>query len=224
MPERYTKEERRRMRAVKRLANERESEWEGFITHSAMYHRVFEGYSERQVPRKSGKGVRIERVYAGNYYVRRGGAAALRRAKVLYGILYLAAVVCAGFAFTRPTGYNSVWYGVIPMFLLIVAMLIFAANLFSCLAAPERMQAYHFNCFGRLITASLLSGVIAAVYALISPAFGFLTGRWEGIPASGLFGLLAAAAFFALFALERRAGYETIEADTAIANDAVVIS
>lgn len=212
------------MRAVKRLASERDSEWEGFITHSTMYHRVFEGYSERQVPRENGKGARIERVYVGDHYVRRGGAKALRRAKLLYAGLYLAAAVGAGLAFTCPTGYNSVWYGVVPMFTLIVMLLVSAANLLSCLTAPEQMQIYHFNCFGKLITSSLYLGMLAAVYALLAPVYCILTGVWTGGVTACLCALAAAALFFVIFAVERRAEYTTLEGHHDVESDAVVIS
>lgn len=212
------------MRAVKRLANEREGEWEGVISHSSMYHRVFEGYSERQMPRENGKGVRIERVYIGDHYVRRGGAKAFRRAKLLYAGLYLAAALCAVVSFAQPAFCNSEWYGVIPMFALIVSLLVFAANLLSCLTAPREMELYHFNCFSRLITSALTIGIIAVGYALLTLICGALTGAWTGIALTSLFALLSAALLFTLSALERGTRYQILESRAEIASDAVVIS
>ncbi|MGN1003443.1 MAG: hypothetical protein ACI4O5_01310 [Oscillospiraceae bacterium] len=220
----YTAEERRRMRALKRLSSARDSEFEGFVTHSTLYHRVFEGYSERQVPRENGKGTRIERVYVGMYYIRQCGGKSTVPAKLLYAFLYLLASGSFLFALSRPIGYNSVWYGVIPAFAEIIALLFLAANLFTCLGAPCRMTLYYYNSFGKMMSLSLLAAGIVLVYTLLCAVFVFLNGTVEGSLPVLIPGALAAAALLALFQIERHTCYETIENDKELSSDAVVIS
>ena len=221
---RYTSEERKRMRALKRLSSSRDSEWEGVISHSTLYHRVFEGYSERQVPKENGKGMRIERIYVGNHFIRQGTAKAFVLTRLLYVVLYLIAVGCAITAFAQPTGYNSVWYGVIPMFGLIITLILFVSNLLSCLAAPQKMEAYHYNCFGKLITSALVISIISLVYALLALVYFAVTGIGDGIALTCLFACLTAVLFFALFSIERNTQYEVIESNSDLHSDAVVIS
>ena len=222
--ERYTREERKKLRALKRLSSARDSEFEGFITHSALYHRVYEGYSERQVPKENGRGMRIERVYVGNYFERQNTGVTLTAAKVLYPLLFLLAALCAVFAFSRPSGYNSVWYGVIPMFALIILMILFLYELFACLTSPKRMELYHYNCFLRLMKSALRTAVVAFVYSLLAVVFLFLGIDTAGTGQAAAAGALTGVLFLVLFFLERRAGYTVIENQTDCAQDAVVIS
>ena len=222
--ERYTREERRKLRALKRLSSARDSEFEGFITHSSLYHRVYEGYSERQVPNENGRGTHIERVYVGSYFERQSTGLTLTAAKVLYPVLFLLSAACALFAFSRPTGYNSVWYGVIPLFALLILMLLFLYNLLACLTAPKRMELYHYNSFIRLSQSALRTAVVAFVYALLAVVYLLLNPGAAGIWPVTFAGALTGALFLVLFILEHRAGYHEIENPTDCAHDAVVIS
>ena len=222
--ERYTREERKKLRALKRLSSARDSEFEGFITHSSLYHRVYEGYSERQVPKENGRGMRIERVYVGNYFERQNTKVNLVATKVLYSVLFLLAVLCAVFAFSRPTEFNSVWYGVIPMFALIILMILFLYDLFTCLTSPKRMELYHYNCFLRLMQSALRTAIVSYVYALLSVVHRFLTPEANGVWPVTIAAALTGALFLALFLLEHRAGYDVIENPAACEQDAVVIS
>ena len=222
--ERYTREERKKLRALKRLSSARDSEFEGFITHSALYHRVYEGYSERQVPKENGRGMRIERVYVGTYFERQNTGVTLTMAKVLYPVLFLLAALCAVFAFSRSTGYNSIWYGVIPMFTLIILMILFLYHLFACLTSPKRMELYHYNSFLRLMQSALRTAIVAFLYALLSVVFLLLNPGTPGIWPVTVAGAFTGVLFLVLFFLEHRTGYTVIENETDCAHDAVVIS
>lgn len=221
---RYTAEERRKLRALKRLSSARDSEFEGFVTHSTMYHRMFEGYSERQVPNPNGVGTHIERVYVGNFFERTSEGTPLSLAKVIYTVLFLLAALCAVLAFSCSTTFNSVWYGVVPMFALIILMLLFLSNLISCLAAPKRMELYHYNCFGRLMQSALRIAVTAFVYALLSVLFQILSPAVQGTWQVTLWAALAGFLSLAIFFLERNSRYDVIENENEPAHDAVVIS
>ena len=220
---RYTREERRKLRALKRLSSARDSEFEGFITHSTLYHRVYEGYSERLVPNENGRGTHIERVYVGNYYVRSASALSLKRSKVIYSLLFLLGTLCAVFAFSRPTGFNSVWYGVLPMFALLILLALFLYELVGCLPAPERMELYHYNAFGRLMKSAFRIALIAFGYALLSVVYRIVTPGAIGTLLVALGAALAGGAFLSLFFLERNSEYDTIENPVSCEQDAVVI-
>ena len=212
------------MRALKRLSAARDSEWEGFITHSPLYHRVFEGYSERKVPKENGNGTRIERVYVGTYYIRRGSGRNLALTKLLYVLLYLLAAAGFVYAFTRPVGYNSVWYGAVPAFAEAIVLLLFAADLFTCLGAPRRMTVYHYNAFGKLLRLSLLAVAAALAYALLYGVFLLRGGSAAGSLPVLLPVLLTAGMLTGIFLLERHAGYDALENEKSPGSDAVVIT
>jgi hypothetical protein len=81
--------------------------------HSKAYHRFFEGYSEIAVPNPNGKGIRIQRVYTGNYYRQD----LTQGQRILVRGLYAALFLCVAYLFVSsailPLASNSTWYVVL---------------------------------------------------------------------------------------------------------------
>ena len=83
-------------------------------SHSKAYHRHFEGYSEITVPKRNGKGTRIQRIYTGNYFRQD----LTERQRIFIHVLYVALFLCIAFMYTSsailPLAINSTWYVVLP--------------------------------------------------------------------------------------------------------------
>jgi len=82
--------------------------------HVRAYHRHFDGYSEVAVPKRDGKGTRIERVYTGDYYRQD----LIQHRRILIRLLYVALFLCAVALFVSnailPLASNSTWYVALP--------------------------------------------------------------------------------------------------------------
>jgi archaellum biogenesis protein FlaJ (TadC family) len=81
--------------------------------YSKAYHRFFEGYSEIAVPTRDERGIRIERIYTGNYYRQD----LTNRQHLLIRVLYIALFLCAlGLYISsaiQPLLMNNTWYVVL---------------------------------------------------------------------------------------------------------------
>jgi len=81
--------------------------------HSKAYHRFFEGYSEVSIPKPTGKGYAIQRVYTGDYYRQD----LTGRQRLLLRGFYVAIFSCIAYFFIStavlPVTSNVTWYVVL---------------------------------------------------------------------------------------------------------------
>jgi hypothetical protein len=78
------------------------------FTHSTSYHKFFQGYAERRVPKAHGKGTKIERIYVENYYRYAETDIVWRWKKLIYSLCYLIAVAGIIAADTRSIDMNRI--------------------------------------------------------------------------------------------------------------------
>lgn len=183
------------------------------VTKSGFYHAYWEEWTEYRLPQENGKQGPIRRVYTAPWLRLEGG----RRRRVLYGVLLALADAAFCFAMTRRVDSNSCRY--VALFGMPTGILMLAAAWFFLLAAkaPRDLTRWEFRCAsvylrrasltfaaGLALTAAA-TGVYLALHPLDSPAANALNIALE---------LLAAAASAAVYLLERRAVYLTVENDT----------
>ena len=72
------------------------------FSHSSSYHRHFQGYAEQRVPKKSGVGTRIERIYVADYYRYAETDLTWRFKKLVYVFLFAMAASAVVIADSRP--------------------------------------------------------------------------------------------------------------------------
>lgn len=77
------------------------------FVHSNAYHRHFQGYAERLVPGKNGRGRRIERIYAADYFRYDETYAVWAGKKFAYIILFVLMAAVSLFADSRPVAMNK---------------------------------------------------------------------------------------------------------------------
>lgn len=108
--------------------------------HSRAYHRYFEGYEEIVIDDPKDGTPRIQRHYAGDYYIPKltDGERIIR--KLAYCILFLAAVLLFFTAASREAGLNSVWYVVVPSCMSFFFFVLHMISLVWNLMAPKRME------------------------------------------------------------------------------------
>lgn len=109
------------------------------FSHSGAYHRHFQGYAEQRVPRKNGKGTRIERVYVADYCRYDETDAVWRWKKLLYAILFILAAGSVILAGSRPAAVNRIPAVGIAQILSFLPLIWLAYHLILQVTAPRRM-------------------------------------------------------------------------------------
>ena len=185
----------------------------GGARHSKAYHRYFEGYSEITVPKPTGKGTRIQRIYTGKYYRQD----LTKRQRVLIRILYVALFLCAAFLYTSsailPLTINTTWYVVIPqagsllfLFWIIIAFL-------SYLPAERDMKIADYRSSSLyLLKATKGSAICLGITAVATLVFIMLNPSNEllrGLICTGEY-TLAGTIALAMNRIERKVSYLTI--------------
>lgn len=133
----------------------------GFL-HSKAYHKHFEGYTEVRVPKPNGKGIRIERIYTGDYY--RQDLTKYQRIvlRLLYTILFMCAVYLYVTSATLPLAINSTWYVTLPEAASIPLLFWIAVAFLLYLLAAQDMTISDY----RSSSQSLLKATIGAAICL----------------------------------------------------------
>lgn len=184
------------------------------IRHSRHYHRYYEGYTEVRTPNPKNKFVpyKIERVYTAPYTVADMERSAYLRHMVFYGLLTAAAIFLYISAFTdRAVSMNaSRQFGAAAVMVTLVPLVLLTASLIAYYLRPKKMKSYDY----RTTTRNLKASAIAAAAGFLAAAalLGvYLCAAGSADPASELLYaarlLLAAAACFAVYRLERRMPY-----------------
>jgi hypothetical protein len=106
--------------------------------HSKSYHRFFENYAEREIPKPDG-GYTIERVYVGKYYRVSGSDTELKKQKTKFLILYLISV------FGYAVGALLAKISAVPLVALLtmpplVTLIFFGIAIYHRLRVPREME------------------------------------------------------------------------------------
>jgi NADH:ubiquinone oxidoreductase subunit 6 (subunit J) len=109
------------------------------FTHSTSYHKFFQGYAERRVPKANGKGTRIERIYVENYYRYAETDTVWRWKKLVYSLCYFMAVAGIIAADTRAIDMNRIPAVGIIQILSYIPLIYLLYKLIIQVSAPRQM-------------------------------------------------------------------------------------
>ncbi|MDO4284398.1 MAG: hypothetical protein Q4C60_03590 [Eubacteriales bacterium] len=182
----------------------------GAFRGSRAYRNFFEGYEEVAVPRGNGRGVRIERIYRGSYYVQEGSDHVWLRRKVLCLLLYLASFLCFAAAAWPSYAGNTAAYTVLAQAVAALLYLWLFTVVCSYIVSGRRMTVSKYkravlpmtNAAAAVSFVLLLTAAMQVVYCVINRGGAY---AWTGAAA-----YLAAAGFAALlYRQEKNCRYRT---------------
>ncbi len=179
--------------------------------HSGAYHREFEGYTEYRVPKKNGRGYRIQREYTGKTYCPDLTETQHLVRKILYTVSFLIAIGCFMLASTADIGSN---YSKPVVFFEVCAIIFLfwdGISLFNYLTVKGayKIPEYKRGCrnlkiaLGGTGISLLCSGIASVLYGFIAGWYGSV---WEII---GYF--IGGALMLGAFILERQVVYHIQE-------------
>ncbi len=185
------------------------------VTRSSFYHSYWRGWSERRVDRP-GKPFKIERVYTAPWIRQDVSNRDYVLYRLLYGVLFLLAVVLFTFAMTRRVGSNYCWY--VAMFGMPATILIFIV-LFMFVGyakAPRKMTLWeHHASSDYLRRSALVFSILLAATALSTVVYTVLNRADEPLRQLMNVGLdlVSAAAIFAIYRIEKKMKYADVPND-----------
>ena len=109
------------------------------FSHSDSYHRHFQGYAEQLVPRENGRGSRIERIYAADYYKYEETDAVWRWKKLSYSVLFVLTAALSALADSRPAAVNRIPAVGIAQILSYISLIYLLYKLILQVSAPRQM-------------------------------------------------------------------------------------
>lgn len=109
------------------------------FSHSGSYHRHFQGYAEQLVPRENGRGSRIERIYAADYYKYEETDAVWRWKKLNYSVLFVLTAAVSVLADSRPAAVNRIPAVGIAQILSYIPLIYLLYKLVLQVSAPRQM-------------------------------------------------------------------------------------
>lgn len=143
---------------------------EGKKTHKRSIDRYFSGYEFVQVPKRNGKGMRMERRYTGRLFRQALPEFKCRRLHFLYIGLYIISLGLFFGGLFIDVASNTCWYVMLCM-LVPVAFYIWLANtLLAYLPAGSVLKEYeYFNGACRIITAChlVVGGLVLMIFAIV---------------------------------------------------------
>lgn len=114
-------------------------------TGSRAYQKFFEDYEEVYVPKKNGKGMRIERIYRGDWYIADVTDAKWIRNKVVTVLLFMISLVLFAIAAYPSTAANQTVY--VTLMQAVSAFMLFLLLVYVCTyaAAGRKMTIYKYK-------------------------------------------------------------------------------
>ncbi len=183
------------------------------LQHSDYYHKRFEGYMEKMVPKENGKGYRIERVYTAEFYHQKLSPQLRLAYRFLYALLYLISVVLFFLASTRPTNSNLAGYVSFSSCLSILALLGLFIVMLSYMTAQRYMTIWeHYAGPVRLKGVSLLTSGLLGIQGILVVLF-ILLNRDYNLGAELLdvaVYLTSSLTIFVINRIEKKISYEII--------------
>lgn len=190
---------------------EQSSSW-----HSSYYHRYFEGWTEITEPKPSGRGVRIKRVYTGEYYKADMSPRERRIHKMISAVLVLLSVVLYVRACYMSLESNVVWYVVFPEFMALCGCIFLVWFLISKLTAPELLKIREYReGMKNLKLAGAVQAIFLALTSLNTLLHFFLNSGDSGEIFAAVMFLAASAAAFGVYLMEKKVKYNRISNENA---------
>lgn len=153
------------------------------MSYNRAYHGYFEGYVEREaVDVKTGR-VRIERIYAGDYYRHKLDDKAWKLLKLKYALSYLWAFAAMVIAGVTGDGTGQ-WYVAIPVMLSLLAFLWMGYFLCGYLLHPRDLLIRQYRARKQLISMAMAC-VISTGLTLLGKAVWMIAN----LSLSGLWGM-----------------------------------
>ena len=194
---------------------------EGKLRHSKYYHDYFRGYTEVRIenPENRYKPYKVKRIYTAPWIVADVNPGVYFGYCCCYVLLALLCAILFVTALTdRAVAGNYSPIVAVPGYLSVVALLLFVVYTAAYLLRPRKMTLYeHSSSTGRLKAASLATGILCGLTALVS--LGYLlfadAGGSAGHPLISIAKLAgASASALGVWALERNMSYAEKENNT----------
>lgn len=125
------------------------------------YSGFFEGYREYAIPKTSGKGTKIERVYVDDWYYQVLPIGKKICVRVLYLLLYILAWTLFLFGAVHPDGGNFAIYVSAAQVLVTFCLLLFLLAFFRYIIHAGKLTAYEFKSSARQIKRAAGGGAVS---------------------------------------------------------------
>ena len=189
---------------------EKSSSW-----HSGYYHRYFEGWTEIPETTPSGK-VRIKRVYTGEYHKADMSRNGRYIHKMFCCLLVALSVMLYGHAATMELSSNAVWYVVFPEVLALCGCIFLVWFLITKLTSPVLLKLREYReGIRNLKLAALIQSLFLALSAITTILHLLLGGGETAEAFAAILFLLAGAAAFGVYLMEKNVKYLRISNENA---------
>ena len=186
------------------------------IHHSRYYHRYYEGYTEVRTenPKSKYKPYKIERIYTAPYTVADMDKRMYRIHMIFYGLLTVVAVLLYVSALTdRQVSMKMSKLAALTVMVTLVPLFLLSVCLIAYYLRPKKMKYYDYRTStGRLKWTAVASAAGCLLTVIIFGVYLFIRGS-VNLKAEMLYIVklvMASAACFAVFLLERRMPYKQI--------------
>lgn len=142
------------------------------------YHKHFEDYEERIVPKVNGEGTRIELHYIGDYYQQAGTTGQLVVRRILYIALFLAVVFFFVYSAVKTPMSSTTWYLILAEAATLLGLDWLMYALICYAAAKRKMTIGDYKSGSRSVIAASKVCTVCFIVMLAAQIFIYL-GRRE---------------------------------------------
>lgn len=154
------------------------------MSYNRAYHGYFEGYVEREVVDVKTGRVKIERIYAGDYYRHKLEDKAWKQLKLKYGLSYVwafAAMITAGVT----GGGTDQWFVAVPAVLSLLAFLWLGYFLASYILQPRDLMIRQYRARKQMISLAMACAIGTGLTLV-----GKIAWMIANLSLSGIFGVV----------------------------------
>ena len=176
----------------------------------AAYQKFFQGYTEAKVPKRSGNGFRIVRIYTDPYHVHDMNDECWYKQKILFAMLTLVSIGLYLFAAFRAVGSYADPFVALPEGLSFFSLIFTLSSVIFYVSRPRKMTVYDYMRSHRhLRNWSLVSAVCLSCTAITNFVYLLFFARQEFSLEMlyGLFYLLSGFVILTIFMIEKKTGY-----------------
>lgn len=184
------------------------------VWHSVSYHKHFEGYVEYYIPKKNGKGRKLQHVYIGEYYHQELTLLQRRLLCFIYIMLFIGGVSACLWGGSISVESNQVWYVNLPEALALPCIFWTFLALLTYLKATRTMKKGSYQFAVRGIRMGTLCSCLCMMFSMLaSVVYAFLHGNYYDPQALFSIGLLFASGveMLTMHLIERRITYTLVE-------------
>jgi len=193
------------------------------ISHSTSYHSHFQGFSERKVPGKSGKGYLIKRIYTADYYKYHETNFIWQLKKICYLLLLIGAVTALIMGGISSSDLNSIRFIGVTQVLAWIPIIYLVYNMIFQLLAHRMMTIGDYTVASlHLKSGALVSGIytsVATTFLTVEKLLKYYDFRSEDLQA--IIGeLIGTILIFLIFFIENSRNVERVKNHTEVPYDA----